>query len=141
MNSPVMFRKRLWKETRVAVFQHSIDTRHETARSRGLAPRVDLGEKWVDDSVLELIREDIAKYRVLLSKGVEEDSLDALDQGKIPGLDALCLHNGTVQWSSAFCDIPLPVMCGEIPRGAQWCASDGGCWAHEQQSCWRTYSR
>ncbi|MGD8414694.1 MAG: CBS domain-containing protein [Candidatus Latescibacterota bacterium] len=103
VNSPVMFRKRLWKETRVAVFQHSIDTRHETARTRGLAPRVDLGDRWVEDSVLELIREDIAKYRVLLSKGVDEDSLDALDKGKIPRLEALCLHNGTVYRWNRFC--------------------------------------
>jgi CBS domain-containing protein len=103
VNSPVMFRKRLWKETRVAVFQHSIDTRHETARTRGVAPRVDLGEKWVDDSVLELIREDIAKYRVLLVKGVDENSLETLDRGEIPKLGALCLHNGTVYRWNRFC--------------------------------------
>jgi CBS domain-containing protein len=103
VNSPVMFGKRLWKETRVAVFQHSIDTRHETARTRGLAPRVDLGEKWVDESVLELIREDIAKYRVLLVKGVEEDSFETLERGEIPKLGALCLHNGTVYRWNRFC--------------------------------------
>lgn len=103
VNSPVMFRKRLWKETRVAVFQHSIDTRHETARTRGVAPRVDLGENWVDDSVLELIREDIAKYRVLLVKGVEENSLETLERGEIPQLGALCLHNGTVYRWNRFC--------------------------------------
>jgi CBS domain-containing protein len=103
VNSPVMFHKRLWQETRVAVFQHSIDTRHETARKRGLAPRVDLGDKWVDESVLELIKEDIARYRVLLVKGVEENSLKVLDQGGTPRLDALCLHNGTVYRWNRFC--------------------------------------
>jgi CBS domain-containing protein len=103
VNSPVFFGHRLWKETRVAVFQHSIDGRHEIHRSRGLQPRVDIGDSWVDSSVLEIIHKDIARFRVLLVRGVEENSLEALESGRIPQLGALCLHNGTVYRWNRFC--------------------------------------
>lgn len=103
VNSPVFFGKRLWNETRVAVFQHAIDTRPVAHRSRGAQPRVDLGSGWVENSVLEIIRDDIARYRVLLVKGLEENSLKTLDAGGIPQLEALRLHNGTVYRWNRFC--------------------------------------
>lgn len=103
VNSPVFFRHRLWKETRVAVFQHSVDARHEAHRHRGVMPRVDMGTKWVENSVLELIREDIAHHRVLLVKGLEDNSLEMLAKGDVPKLSALCLHNGTVYRWNRFC--------------------------------------
>jgi CBS domain-containing protein len=103
VNSPVLFGKRLWKETRVGLFQLAIDTRPQSHRSRGAQPRVDLGTGWVDKSVLELIREDIARFRVLLTRGLEEDSLKTLDKGGVPRLDALRLHNGTVYRWNRFC--------------------------------------
>ena len=100
VNSPVFFGKRLWKETRVAVFQHSVDSRPEAARSRGLQPRVDLGDSWVENSAIEIIQQDIARFRVLLTRGLEEDSLETLRNGGIPRLDALRLHSGTVyRWN------------------------------------------
>jgi CBS domain-containing protein len=103
VNSPVFLGKRLWKETRVGLFQHSVDTRADAHHSRGAQPRVDMGNNWVNESVLELIREDIAHFRVLLTKGLEEDSLRTLADGGIPRLDALCLHNGTVYRWNRFC--------------------------------------
>jgi CBS domain-containing protein len=103
VNSPVLFRHRLWKETRVALFQHAIDARSETHRTRSTTPRVDLGHKWVDSSVLEIIRDDIARFRVLLARGIEEDALEALARGKVPALAALRLHNGTVYRWNRFC--------------------------------------
>ena len=48
------------------------------------------------ESVLEVFRDDIARYRVVLGTEVEENSLATLDKGGIPNLRALCLHNGTV---------------------------------------------
>ena len=103
VNSPVLFGHRLWCETRVALFQHSVDSRTEAHRSRGHRPRVTFGESWVHKSVMELIREDIARYRVLLVNGVEEDSLEMLERGEIPRLAALTLHNGTVYRWNRFC--------------------------------------
>jgi len=102
-NSPVFFGHRLWRETRIGVFQHSVDSRHEGERTRGVAPRVDFGDGWVDNSVLEIAQQDVARFRVLLTRGINEKSLEVLDRGGIPRLEALRLHNGTVYRWNRFC--------------------------------------
>jgi CBS domain-containing protein len=94
--------KRLWHETRVALFQHSVDTRNEALKLRNARPRVGFGERWVEDSVLEIFREDIARFRVVLSTQLDEDPLEVLRQGRPPELKALRLHSGTVyRWNRA----------------------------------------
>lgn len=99
-NSPMLFGRRLWSETRIAVFRQSVDTRSHASHHRQQPPRVSFGEHWIDDSVLEIIREDIARFRLLISTQIEEDSLAVLEEGRIPKLKALCLHNGTVyRWN------------------------------------------
>ena len=47
-NSPLLFGKRLWRETRIALFQQSIDTRQPTSHVREQNPRVSFGRRWVD---------------------------------------------------------------------------------------------
>ena len=100
VNSPLLLRHRLWHETRVALFQQSLDTRSETHTQRGGRTRVSFGEAWVQDSVLEIFRDDIARFRVLISAELEGSPLEALKRGEVPGLKALRLHNGTVyRWN------------------------------------------
>ncbi len=100
VNSPLLFGKRLWKETRIALFQHSVDTRSQGAR--GKMARVTFGSKWVDESVLEIFREDITRFRVLLKTEVDEDPFEAIKNGNAPKLAALMLHAGTVyRWNRA----------------------------------------
>ena len=100
VNSPVLFGQRLWAETRLALFQHSVDERSELHKSRSRPSRVNFGERWVDQSVLEIFRADIARYRVLLTHAVDEDPHTVLARGEIPKLSALRLHNGTVwRWN------------------------------------------
>jgi CBS domain-containing protein len=102
VNSPLLVGRRLWHETRIAVFEHSIDARSEAHRARGHQPRVHFGDKWVDDSVLEIFQEDIARFRVVLTTESDEDPLALAEQGKAPKLNALRLHNGTVyRWNRA----------------------------------------
>jgi CBS domain-containing protein/gamma-glutamyl:cysteine ligase YbdK (ATP-grasp superfamily) len=99
-NSPLLFGKRLWRETRIALFQQSIDTRQPTSHVREQNPRVSFGRRWVDDSVLEVLREDVSRLRVILSTEIDEDSRAELDAGRIPRLQALGLYNGTVyRWN------------------------------------------
>ncbi|MEJ2482479.1 MAG: glutamate-cysteine ligase family protein [Gemmatimonadota bacterium] len=43
VNSPLMLGRRLWHETRIAVFQQSIDTRQSIADMRDMEPRVSFG--------------------------------------------------------------------------------------------------
>lgn len=102
VNSPLLLGKELWCETRIALFQQSIDMRSASHAMRERQPRVAFGTGWVRNSVVDIYKEDIARYTLLLTQDVEEDSLVALDEGNIPGLTALRLHNGTIyKWNRA----------------------------------------
>jgi CBS domain-containing protein len=99
-NSPLLFGRRLWRETRIALFQQSVDHRAAGLHMREQAPRVSFGKRWVDDSVLEIFQEDIARFKVLLSADIDEDSLAVLRAHGVPALKALRLHNGTIyRWT------------------------------------------
>ena len=102
VNSPLLLGKRLWHETRISVFEYSVDARSTTHQTRGLKPRVHFGNNWVDKSVTEIFKEDIARFRVILTTDTESDPLAMVAQGIAPKLKALCLHNGTVyRWNRA----------------------------------------
>ncbi len=99
-NSPLLLGSRLWHETRIALFQHSVDDRSTAHQQRGTPTRVSFGEGWLHESVLEYFREEIARFRVVLTRRIEDDSLVALARGELPQLAALRLHNGTVwRWN------------------------------------------
>jgi len=100
VNSPLLLGRRLWRETRVALFQQSVDARSAAHQMRGRRPRVSFGDGWVRDSVLEIFREDIARFRVVLATELDEAPDAVLDRNESPELTALRLHNGTVyRWN------------------------------------------
>ncbi|MGY6554616.1 MAG: CBS domain-containing protein [Wenzhouxiangella sp.] len=102
VNSPILLGKRLWHESRIAVFEHSIDARSQAHAARGHKPRVHFGDQWVDESVIEIFKEDIARFRVILTTEFEEDPIGMVQRGEVPKLNALRLHNGTVyRWNRA----------------------------------------
>ncbi len=99
-NSPILFGKRLWHETRIALFQQALDIRTTHDHMRERSPRVSFGSGWLEDSIMEIYKEDIARFRVLLSAEVEENSLGLIQDGKVPKLRALQVHNSTVyRWN------------------------------------------
>jgi CBS domain-containing protein/gamma-glutamyl:cysteine ligase YbdK (ATP-grasp superfamily) len=102
-NSPFLFGKRLWRETRIALFEQAVDTRSSNLYLREMSPRVHFGSGWVKESVTEIFKEDISRFRVLITTDLEEGNpLDVLQEGRIPDLEALQLHNGTVyRWNRA----------------------------------------
>lgn len=101
-NSPVLLGKRLWHETRVAVFERTLDDRSASQLTRGVPTRVGFGSFWLKDSLIELFRDNIARYRVIMMIPGLEDSVDVLERGEVPELAALALHNGTVwRWNRA----------------------------------------
>ncbi len=101
-NSPMLMGRELWKETRIALFQQSLDTRKTAFSLRNQTPRVGFGDHWETGSVAEIFKQDISKHRVLLTKPITENALEQVGKGKIPRLLALCLHNGTVyRWNRA----------------------------------------
>ena len=100
VNSPLLFGRRLWMETRVPLFQHSLDTRSASSSLRERSSRVSFGRQWMERSAVELFQEDIARFPVLLGSKIDEDSMAVLRQGGIPTLWALQVHNGTIyRWN------------------------------------------
>lgn len=95
-NSPMLFGKRLWHETRIAVFQQSTDTRVIGSYHPGTLPRVTFGNQWIDKSIIEIFKEDIIRYKILLKSLKKISKLDP----KKPKLEALSQHNSTVyRWN------------------------------------------
>lgn len=123
VNSPLLFGRRLWAETRIALFQQSIDTRRTTPHLRELTPRVRFGEQWIKQSVLEVFREDIARIPALMATKNPEDPFEVLRAGGVPILAALRLYNGTVyRWNRpcyGVCEgVPhLRIECRVLPSG------------------------
>lgn len=99
-NSPLVFGKRLWHESRIAMFQQSIDTRMSHNYHRDYSPRVNFGNKWLDKSITDIYKDDITKFRVLLAGETTVDSLAMVKNGEVPKLKSLQVHNSTVyRWN------------------------------------------
>jgi CBS domain-containing protein len=99
-NSPIVFGKRLWHESRIALFQQALDTRASAEHMRERSPRVSFGKSWLKSSIMEIYKEDISRFRPLLGMEIDEDSLATLATGKTPKLQALQVHNSTVyRWN------------------------------------------
>ena len=98
-NSPYLFGRELWRETRITLFKQSTDTRSEELRSQGVRPRVWFGERWIS-SVTDLFEENLRYFPALLPLVDDEDPAGVLDRGETPDLAELTLHNGTVyRWN------------------------------------------
>ena len=122
-NSPLLFGQRLWRETRIALFEQSVDTRIPGEHLRERPARVSFGSDWVHESVIDLYREDISRFRALIGIDVEEDPFETLRRGEAPQLKALRLHNGTIyRWNRACYGITdgkphLRIECRVLPSG------------------------
>src|SRR5678815_4894853 len=102
VNSPLLFGHRLWQETRVALFQHSIDSRSRTQLARGQPTRVSFGDCWLKSSVVELFHDQICRFRPIMIPQPDEDPFQLMARGETPLLSALRMHNGTVwRWNRA----------------------------------------
>ena len=103
-NSPLFFGRRLWDETRVALFRQSADDRAGPA-DNWRPSRVSFGHGWVRHGAAELFAESVAMHEPILPIVSEEDPLVAVKAGRVPGLSELRLHQGTVwRWNRAVYD-------------------------------------
>lgn len=122
-NSPLFLGKRLWRETRIAVFHQSTDDRGLPSTYREQHPRVDFGQRWEKQSVVEYFEEEISRHRVLITPPMEQNGLMELKEGRIPKLKALCLFGGTVYpWNRPCYGITggkphLRLECRYLPSG------------------------
>ena len=67
-NSPLLLGRELWSETRIALFQQSIDTRNSSYSLRDQQGRVTFGNSWGSGSIADLYKNDIAQFKILLAK-------------------------------------------------------------------------
>jgi gamma-glutamyl:cysteine ligase YbdK (ATP-grasp superfamily) len=105
-NSPFFLGKQLHHETRIALFQQSIDTRTEELAQQGVRPRVWFGEKWLSEGIFELFDENVRYFPSLLPICEDEDPLAMIRAGDIPHLPELTLHNGTIyRWNRPVYDV------------------------------------
>jgi len=87
VNSPLLFGQRLWQETRVPLFEQSVELGGYTGLAEPTLRRVTFGRGYVASSPLELFEENLEHYPVLLPMPQEEASI------RYPHLR---LHNGAI---------------------------------------------
>ncbi len=110
-NSPFLFGRQLWHETRLPLFEQATDTRPVELKEQGVRPRVWFGERWIT-SVFDLFEENLRYFPALLPICEDEDPVAVLDAGGVPQLAEMSLHNGTVyRWNR-----PVYAVTGGTPH-------------------------
>lgn len=91
VNSPLLFQKDLWDETRIPLFEQAIDIGGYRGASRGPLHRVSFGTGYARESVLECFIENLDHFPVLLPRLYDEPP---------ERYEHLRLHNGTIwRWN------------------------------------------
>jgi hypothetical protein len=84
-NSPFLFGHDLWDETRIPLFEQSIELGNKDYR------RVTFGSAYIKDSIFECYEENLAHYPILVPRN-EQDNINQLSH--------LRFHNGTIwRWN------------------------------------------
>ncbi len=90
-NSPFLFGKSLWAETRIPLFEQAVNVENESSDRHSAPPRVTFGDAYVRNSLLELFVENLDRHPVLLPAHLPRDE---------QRLEHLRLHNGTIwRWN------------------------------------------
>jgi len=90
-NSPFLFGKNLWAETRIPLFEQAVSLGGFEGATYGPIRRVSFGSRYVQESLMELFASNLDHYPVLLP--VNYDS-------EVSELKHLRLHNGTIwRWN------------------------------------------
>ncbi len=112
-NAPLLFGRRLWDETRIALYRQSVDERPLQvgvgADDDWRPSRVSFGHGFARDGALELFAEAVGLHAPLLPVLSAEDPTLAwrrfVDGGAAPRLVEMGLHKGTVwHWNRAIYD-------------------------------------
>jgi gamma-glutamyl:cysteine ligase YbdK (ATP-grasp superfamily) len=90
-NSPYLVGKDLWDETRIPLFEQSVNTNESASLVMTGRRRVTFGHGYADNSLMELFDENVDLYPVLLPE------IHQLDKEQLYHLQ---LHNGTIwRWN------------------------------------------
>jgi gamma-glutamyl:cysteine ligase YbdK (ATP-grasp superfamily) len=97
-NSPFLMGHRLWHETRVPLFQQSVEGIPNHDLDWHLPRRVCFGFGWVRQNAAELFEQMARLYPSIIPQCSDEHPLQVVDNGGLPRLNELMMHVGTV-WS------------------------------------------
>jgi gamma-glutamyl:cysteine ligase YbdK (ATP-grasp superfamily) len=89
-NSPLIAGRRLWQESRIALFKQSIDFRERNNPDWRQPARVTFGHGWLRDGAWELFAENVALYQPLIPLLSEPTDSEPAQ------LSELCMHHGTI---------------------------------------------
>jgi gamma-glutamyl:cysteine ligase YbdK (ATP-grasp superfamily) len=90
-NSPYLFDLDLWDETRIPLFEQSVEIGGFEGAAQGPLRRVSFGSGYARESILECFEENLMHFPVLLPVQLD---------GPIEHLSHLRLHNGTIwRWN------------------------------------------
>lgn len=90
-NSPCLFGRRLWQETRIPVFEQAVNTGGYGGAAAGPVHRVSFGTDYIRDSLFECFQENLEHFPVLLPVHY---------QSELKEIKHLTLHNGTIwRWN------------------------------------------
>lgn len=90
-NSPFLFGKQLWEETRIPLFEQSVSAPAFYDRPGHIVDRVTFGTRYTENSLMEIFEENLSGFPVLLPM---------LFENAQASLDHLRLHNGTIwRWN------------------------------------------
>jgi len=105
-NSPLFLGRRLWEETRVALFRQAVEDRCAARENDWRPSRVSFGHGWVRACASELFAESVCLHAPLLPQCSREGDPEAIARsGGVPALRELRLHHGTVwRWNRAVYD-------------------------------------
>ncbi len=99
-NSPLFLGRRLWDETRIALFRQSTDDRVDALDDDWRPARVTFGHGWVRRGAHELFAEAVGLHDALVPMCTDEDPEAVVARGGVPALAELRLHGGTVwRWN------------------------------------------
>lgn len=92
-NSPLLFGKNLWAETRIPLFEQGVALLGDARSDNPVYRRVTFGSGYVRESLLELFLENLTHYPPLLP-------VDLSAEAALDSLPHLRLHNGTIwRWN------------------------------------------
>jgi hypothetical protein len=125
-NAPFLLGKRLWQETRIALFRQSVDDRTAAEEDDWRPARVSFGHGWVRSGAHELFAENVALHEPVLPVLSAEDPVAVLQSGGTPALAELRLHGGTVwRWNRPIYDPAggghLRIEMRALPAGPTLC--------------------
>ncbi|PKH04487.1 hypothetical protein CXF72_01005 [Psychromonas sp. MB-3u-54] len=95
-NSPFFLGRKLWHETRIALFKQATDCRTQYAIDKHFPARVFYGFGWLRSDVYDLFAEAVYLFDPIFPVCSQENPFAQLRAGQAPSLSELRLHVGSI---------------------------------------------